>query len=216
MAEYNYNPNGTVRRKQIGSSLITEYTYDRDQTVTGIRTTFGNQLLSDNHYRYNQNGMCLEKRTLQGRYTYTYDSQNRLLMAETPGGKENYGYDGSGNRLWQEVNGNGTNISRQYKYDNCNRLVKEVTRLINGKSSTAQQQEATKHYTYDKQGNLLSDGNLQYTYDGFNRMVKAEDVQGNIQKNRYDAEGLRYEMEDNERLYRYVYDEREIITEETE
>lgn len=46
-------------------------------------------------------------------------------------------------------------------------------------------------------------------------MVKVEDVQGNIQKNRYDAEGLRYEMEENERLFRYVYDEREIIIEET-
>ena len=46
-------------------------------------------------------------------------------------------------------------------------------------------------------------------------MVRAEDIHGNIQRNRYDAEGLRYEMEENERLFSYVYDGREIITEET-
>lgn len=50
LVEYSYNPNGTVRRKQVGNSLIAEYTYDRDQTVTGIRTTFGKQLLTDNQY----------------------------------------------------------------------------------------------------------------------------------------------------------------------
>ena len=219
LAEYSYNPNGTIRRKQTGSSLITEYTYDRDQSITNIRTTLAGELLADNHYRYNQNGMCLEKGTLQGGYTYTYDSQNRLTGVTSPMGEEAYGYDNSGNRLWQKVNGNGTSIHRQYQYDNCNRLITEVTSLIQGNrditSEAAEPQEVTKHYTYDKQGNLLSDGNLQYTYDGFNRMVKAEDIQGNIQRNRYDAEGLRYEMEENERLYRYVYDEREVITEES-
>lgn len=214
-AEYVYNPNGTVKRKQTGNSLTTEYTYDHDQTVTGIKTTFGNQLLTDNQYCYNKNGMCLEKQTLQGRYIYTYDSQNRLTVAETPKMKESYGYDGSGNRLWQEISGDGKNISHQYIYDNCNRLLKEVTKLINGKTDTTEGQELTRQYIYDKQGNLLSDGNHQYTYDGFNQMVKAEDLQGNIQKNCYDAEGLRYEMEENERLFHYIYDEREIITEET-
>lgn len=214
LAKYSYNLNGTLRRKQIGDSLITEYSYNHDQSVIRIKTKIENQLLMDNHYRYNQNGMCVEKQTIQGKYTYTYDSQNRLTVTESPRGKETYGYDSSGNRLWQEKSGEEGNIRRQYQYDTCNKLVKEIARLNSGERKPLRTEEVTTQYTYDKQGNLLSDGNFQYTYDGFNHMVKAEDVQGNIQKNRYDAEGLRYEMEENERLFGYVYDGREIITQE--
>ena len=194
---------------------MTEYTYNRDQSITGIKTTFGNQLLADNHYRYDQNGMCLEKQTLQGLHTYTYDSLNRLTETVSPRGKEIYGYDNSGNRLWQEKTGKEGRSRHQYEYDNCNRLVKEIVSLTQGKTQDSKAEEITTQYTYDRQGNLLNDGSFQYTYDGFNRMVRAEDIHGNIQRNRYDAEGLRYEMEENERLFSYVYDGREIITEET-
>ena len=192
-----------------------EYTYDRDQSITSIKTTFGKQVLADNRYRYDQNGMCLEKQTLQGLHTYTYDSLNRLTEAVSPRGKEIYGYDNSGNRLWQEKTGKERRSRHQYEYDNCNRLVKEIVSLTQGKTQDSKAEEIITQYTYDSQGNLLNDGSFQYTYDGFNRMVRAEDINGNIQRNRYDAEGLRYEMEENERLFRYVYDGREIITEET-
>ena len=81
----------------------------------------------------------------------------------------------------EKENGAGQRgISQRYEYDNRNRLVKEVARLVNNKHDTAEHQELAKNYTYDKQGNLLSDGNLQYTYDGFNQIVKTEDLQGNI------------------------------------
>ena len=215
LAEYIYNPDGTIKRKQAGNSLVMEYTYDRDQSITSIKTTFGKQVLADNHYRYDQNGMCLEKQTLQGLHTYTYDSLNRLTESVSPRGKEIYGYDNSGNRLWQEKIGKEGSTKHQYEYDNCNRLVKEIAYLTQGKTEDSKAEEITTQYTYDRQGNLLNDGSFQYTYDGFNRMVRAEDIHGNIQRNRYDAEGLRYEMEENERLFRYVYDGREIITEET-
>ena len=52
-------------------------------------------------------------------------------------------------------------------------------------------------YTYDRQGNMLSDGRNQYTYDDFGRLVLAVTAEGGIQKNCYYAEGLRTEMEEN-------------------
>jgi RHS repeat-associated protein len=64
-------------------------------------------------------------------------------------------------------------------------------------------------------GNLLKDGRASYTYDAFNRQTKAEMFDGNIQTNRYDPEGLRYEMEENERLVQFIFRDKEVIAEES-
>lgn len=54
----------------------------------------------------------------------------------------------------------------------------------------------TSQYEYDNAGNLLKDNKARYEYDAFNRNTKVETFNGNIQINRYDAEGLRHEMEE--------------------
>ena len=50
----------------------------------------------------------------------------------------------------------------------------------------------------------------------FNRTVKAEAFDGNVQVNRYDAEGLRYEMEENGRLVRFIFHKGEAVAEQEE
>ena len=61
---------------------------------------------------------------------------------------------------------------------------------------------------------MLSDGSNQYTYDDFGRLVSAVTAEGGIQKNCYDAEGLRAEMEENGRLVQFLYNEdREVVAE---
>ena len=61
---------------------------------------------------------------------------------------------------------------------------------------------------------MLSDGRNQYTYDDFGRLVLAVTAEGGIQKNCYDAEGLRTEMEENGRLVQFLYNEnREVVAE---
>ena len=66
---------------------------------------------------------------------------------------------------------------------------------------------------WDRQGNLLNDGTLSYVYDGFSRVAEVETAEGGTQKNRYDAEGLRYEMEENGQLVQFLYADREVIAE---
>ena len=55
----------------------------------------------------------------------------------------------------------------------------------------------TYTYRYDAQGNTLSDGENTYLYDCLNRIAEVQTKAGDIQKNHYDAEGLRSQMEEN-------------------
>ena len=62
---------------------------------------------------------------------------------------------------------------------------------------------------------MLSDGEMSYLYDGFGRLEQVTKVEGSFQKNHYDAEGLRAEMEENGQLVKFLYNEdREAVAEE--
>ena len=74
----------------------------------------------------------------------------------------------------------------------------------------------TYTYGYDAQGNTLGDGENTYVYDCLNRIAEVQIKAGDIQKNHYDAEGLRSQMEENGKLVSFIYADREVITEEDE
>ena len=62
---------------------------------------------------------------------------------------------------------------------------------------------------------MLSDGEMSYLYDGFGRLEQMTKADGSFQKNHYDAEGLRAEMEENGQLVKFLYNEdREAVAEE--
>jgi len=86
--------------------------------------------------------------------TYTYDPLNRLTSAYyVDGSYFIYTYDAVGNRL-TETTQSGTTT---YTYDDANRLAS-----VNGVA-----------YTWDNNGNLLSDGTSTYAYDHANRLKSA-------------------------------------------
>ena len=89
-----------------------------------------------------------------------------------------------------------------YKYDPRNRL----TEYTKGGVAT--------QFTYDKAGNLLKDNKAEYTYDVFNRTEKVETFDGHVQINRYDAEGLRHEIEEDGKLVQFIFRGDEVVTEE--
>ena len=120
-----------------------------------------------------------------------------------------------------------------YRHDSCNRI-KELNRrtyepdgvtpklkkspaVSNNPDAVASYIGETSYYSYDRSGNLLSDGSATYTYDGFGRTAEVRMANGNSQINRYDAEGLRAEMEENGQLVKFLFNgEREVIAEETD
>ncbi len=159
----------------------------------------------DNSYQYDGNGNRTQKQTQDGLTRYAYDANNRLVEVAYPGmngvtDMEYLHYDHAGNRT-ERIRGN---VHEYYHYDACNRLT-EITDGI----------RQVKHYTYDNSGNMLSDGEMSYLYDGFGRLEQVTKADGNFQKNHYDAEGLRAEMEENGQLVKFLYNEdRKAVAEE--
>ena len=56
-------------------------------------------------------------------------------------------------------------------------------------------------------------GTTTYEYSPLNQQTKVITHQGNIQVNRYDAEGLRAEIEENERLTKFIFHKENILVE---
>ena len=176
-----------------------EYAYDLDKNLTGLTVHSGDALLTRNSYAYDGNGNRTLKRQLGGETLYHYDPLNQLNKVEYPSYTEELFYDKAGNRTRRLVAGE----EELYRYDPRNRLMAYTKNGV------------TTMFQYDNAGNLLVDDKAQYGYDAFNRTVKVETFDGNVQVNRYDAEGLRYEMEENGQLVQFIFNQdREVVTEE--
>ena len=129
--------------------------------------------------------------------------------------------------------GNGMNSENAGKAIN---LEKPESMKPQGNSSTMVQRGAasgkqdnlipfqSSTFQYDNQGNLLreerkAEGSKQesiYSYDGFNRQKKIINFESRVQVNHYDGEGLRHEMEENGKLVKFLYADREAVAEEKE
>ena len=199
LAEYVYHSDGTIQR-EIHGPLTKEYAYDADRNLTRLNIQCGGSLLADNRYTYDGNGNRLEKQQLSGTTRYAYDALNQLVKAEYPTYGEELFYDRAGNRTCRRSAG----VEEVYAYDAGNHLTR-LTR--NGEDVSFQ---------YDRAGNLVKDDKASYTYDAFNRNTRVETFDGNIQINRYDAEGLRAEMEENGRLAAFIFNPAKEVVTETE
>lgn len=242
-ARYSYNSNGIIKSLRVGDRLTTHYAYDSDKNLTRQWTkmqgsvtdekcdrfklpkadTEGVTLLADYHYSYAGNGNRIRKDILTGSTTYAYDSLNRLAKVQYPKGMEEFTYDKADNRIRRLTE----KEEELYKYDVCNRLVekKTLSRKENLLEEIQKKSEGKKTvFQYDNQGNLLreqrSNGENQqesiYSYDGYNRQKKIVNFENKTQINRYDGEGLRHEIEENGKLVKFLYHDREAVAEEKE
>ncbi len=201
-AEYRYNPDNTIASIIYANGVNVRYNYDEDKNLTEIiaRNKDGGEIFSHS-YAYDVNGNQVE-RTENGETTrYIYDRLNRLSKAIYPEGEESFEYDFAGNRINRTMKG----ITTRYNYDNRNRLIEK----IEGGMQTA--------YRYDPQGNLLEEegrrGTTRYTYDCFNRTESVRTAEGGFIRNRYDPEGLRYELYENGKVNKFIFSGREVVTE---
>ena len=178
LAEYVYSASGNPVVKKIGGNITSTYAYDELLNIKALKTETEKQTLADNHYFYDGNGNQIRKEGLEGTTGYAYDGRNRLTEISYPsalgGYTEKLGYDAAGNRIRRETE----QEIITYRYDNCNRLQELRREYKNAETSTAQPQII--RYTYDRQGNMLSEKSMKsgeekkYSYDSFGRMVRAE------------------------------------------
>lgn len=83
---------------------------------------------------------------------FTYDEYDRLSSWENDGEREEYTYDIYGNLQNNYFN-------TQMEYNDKNQIVSKSTK-----------DNISYEYTYDKNGNILSDGVKSYTYTSFNKV----------------------------------------------
>ncbi|APC40326.1 RHS repeat-associated core domain-containing protein [Clostridium estertheticum] len=126
---------------------------------------------------------------------------NRVKDSSYDGRQESFTYDKVGNRLTKTTN----DITDKYVYNVKNQL-KEL-----------HQDSGTNHFTYDKQGNTIKeDSNLganTFEYNTLNQQVKAITKEGNTLVSRYDSEGLRCEIEENEKLTKFIFHKENVLVE---
>nr|WP_246517023.1 RHS repeat-associated core domain-containing protein [Clostridium aciditolerans] len=202
LASYDYYCNDNIKSVTVGNGLKTDYTYDGDGNVQSLITiTSTGEVLVDYNYAYDLNGNRLQKLSSKHKNFYTYDSMNRLKEASYDDRCESFTYDKVGNRLTKTTN----DITEKYVYN-----VKNQLKELHNKNGI-------NYFTYDKQGNTIKEetitGNNIFEYNTLNQQVKAITKDGNTLVSRYDTEGLRAEIEENEKLTKFIFHKDNVLVE---
>ena len=217
---YGYDALNRIRHIRYGNGVETAYTYDGDGNIRTLETKAGENVLLSFAYRYDGNGNRTAKTGMQAGVTlggvtseittgnnaldlsYAYDVRGQLLEERRNGASVCYAYDKAGNRI-RKTDAQG---EIRYLYNEKNQLVEE--------ESPADR----KQFSYDRQGGIIEEKNAagirRFSYNSRHQQTRVETETGNVQENRYDAEGLRFELLENGRRTSFVYHDGELLQEE--
>ena len=217
---YLYDCLDRLEQIRYGNGIRTSYQYDADGNVSHLETRMGSDILLSFRYQYDGNGNRLSKTGVQGPatdgssaldITYQYDVRGQLLEENRKDAVFRYSYDAAGNRVRKEETGENRNIETVYSYNEKNQLISTEEIRTDGI-------RRRNTFTYSRQGSILKEetesGTCRYFYNSKNQQIRIERADGQIQENRYDAEGLRHEMRENGKLLRFVYQNGELLYEE--
>ena len=211
---YGYDALNRIRHIRYGNGVETAYTYDGDGNVRTLETRAGKTVLLSFAYRYDGNGNRTAKTGTQATLggiisgsnvldiSYAYDVRGQLLEERRNGASVCYAYDKAGNRIRK------TDVQGEIRY-----LYNEKNQLIAEESPADRNQ-----FSYDRQGGIIEEKNLAgirlFSYNNRHQQTRVETETGNVQENRYDAEGLRFELLENGRRTSFVYHDGELLHEE--
>ncbi len=217
---YGYDALNRIRHIRYGNGVETACTYDGDGNIRTLETRAGENVLLSFAYRYDGNGNRTAKTGMQAGVTlggvtseitagnnaldlsYAYDVRGQLLEERRNGTSVCYAYDKAGNRI-RKTDAQG---EIRYLYNAKNQLVEE--------ESPADR----KQFSYDRQGGIIEEKNAAgirlFSYNSRHQQTRVETETGSVQENRYDAEGLRFELLENGRRTSFVYHNGELLQEE--
>ncbi len=138
-----------------GTNLISDiaWSYDADQNVTAITTRVNN-------------GGTLRTDT----YAYSYDDDHRPTNTTYGSVSESITYDGYSRVTGKTVQNSGnTVLSTSYAYRDID--AEHTTTQVSSLTNTFGGNTLSHSYTYDANGNILSDGSTTYAYDSLNQLV---------------------------------------------
>ena len=165
---YGYDRNGNrICKETIGGR--TEYEYDSRNRLEMVRYPDRWE-----KFDYDPAGNRKSRVTGEAAENYTYDVRNRLLQVVRTAG--------NGVTPLEEGIQTGNIFDG---YDSIEHEAAEEKKNVNMPSDSVKlrnnrhiSEEEVWRYEYDPQGNLLKDNHGEYSYDGFNRMEKAETYRG--------------------------------------
>ena len=210
--QYGYDGLDRIEHIHYGNGVQTNYAYDCDGNISHLETKTESAVLLSFDYQYDGNGNRTAKTGIQGLTAgisaldirYQYDVRGQLLEECRNGAAVRYAYDAAGNRI-QKTEGEK---ETRYRYNQKNQLLQK------------EDGDGINCFTYDRQGGIIEEktaaGNRRFTYNSLHQQTQVETETGNIQKNRYDAEGLRYELIENGRRTSFVYHNGELLHEKGE
>ncbi|MDH3324755.1 MAG: hypothetical protein OEL89_03895, partial [Candidatus Peregrinibacteria bacterium] len=191
---YNYNQAGLLNSVMSGSSTIVS-NFDYAPTGNVSRIDFGNGVVTQNNYDIQKLYRLTNKQTTKDtsnlqNISYFYDSIGNILQindaSSTSAAKTTlYEYDDLYRLTKTTVSGSANNADyvRDYTYDiignMLNRTDKGAYTYAGGESATSGSTNASPHavtqagstvYTYDDNGNVISDGTWSHVWDYKNRL----------------------------------------------
>ncbi len=159
---YTYDAVGRLSKKVNGNGTSTTYAYDADSNVLHL-------------INYAPNGT-----TVNSRFDYTYDALGKVATEATIDGTWTYTYDGDGQLTHAVFASTDSNIANQDLTYNYDAVGNRTSTVINGVTTTYTVNSMNEYtsvggitYSYDKDGNLISNGVTTDSYDSLNRTTNS-------------------------------------------
>ena len=219
---YTYDANGNKKTETLANGVVSTYTYNNNNKVTGITNKKGNSTISSYEYSYYLDGSdACKVRNENGiieTTSYEYDGLKRLTEESVAIGNSTdtyaYEYDDYGNRSKMTATGS-ENYVTEYSYNNAQgkytALLQKEVKTVEGEENPLDLTSNVKQtvYTYDANGNQITktaEGKTETnTYDGLNQLIGFTDGTTTASY-AYNVDGLRYEkIVDGQRI-NHVWD----------
>ncbi len=194
-----YAPEDAGWRMTAPEGLATSNFQNAIGLTTGVRVEAAGKPVFEQGFAWDGEDRLAEQRDSRlGATRFGYDAEGQLLSVErSSGAAEAYAYDGAGNRT--------ASPAGPAQFDALNRMIGQ----------------GRERFDYDGRGNCIARtggaGNWRYAYDGFDRLVRAEDDAGRIIRFGYDPLGRRLWKDvtqcGEQRITRYVWAGEQLIRE---
>lgn len=194
--------------------LLKEYEYDiYGQILNEYQVIDGARVLLKHYTRGSNQKVIYTSNTMtpRGRARSYMNGFNQVYMVEDAMNNRSHNYyDNHGNMYaMKDKLGNVT----LYEYDAQGNLLSKSDPHAVATNPTSPMSET---YTYDYNGQMLTQTNLQsevstFKYDVLGQVVESEDHLGNITKSLYDANKLRIQVKPNGQVTMYRYNDAEML-----